>query len=58
MRPRALRANKTLTPLEIAPLLLLLEEPLGEGVLVEDEPVGLEVGVEVKVTPCASLDKV
>jgi len=41
MRPKALRANRTLTPLETAELLLLEpEEPLEAGELVE---LGFEV---------------
>jgi len=60
MRPNALKANRTLTPLEEAELLDVL---LGAGVLevlelegLEDvlEPgAGVEVGPELKVTPCA-----
>lgn len=50
MRPRALKANKTLTPL-VAPELLLLElELVALGVGVEE--VAVEAGYEeVKVTP-------
>ena len=62
MRPRAVKANRTLTPLETAEPLLeeLLEELLGVGVGVEVEPElgGVEVGVEDSVMPCAELDKV
>ena len=63
MRPNALKANRTLTPLETAELLLLpLEEPLGVGVGVvgvEVEFEGVAVGVEpVKVTPYTESNKV
>ena len=62
MRPRALKANKTLTPLETPELLLLpLLEPLEVGELVGVEVwlelVGVEIGVVVKVTPYAELAK-
>ena len=66
MRPKALKANKTLTPLEVAELLCVL---LGVGVLEVLEGVvelecttpleaGVEVGLEEdRVTPCTESGK-
>jgi len=59
MRPKALKANRTLTPLEIAELLLLAPEA-GE-LAVELGCGGVEVGTgteEVKVTPCVGVNEV
>lgn len=59
IRPKALKANRTLTLLKPAELLLLPLELLGAGELVE---LGFEVEVgpaaeELNVTPCTELDK-
>lgn len=60
MRPRALKANTTLMPLEPAEFTLLL---LGASVGVGELELGVEAdvepdGEEVKVTPCTELAEV
>jgi len=55
MRPKALKANRTLTPLEVAELLDVLLGAATLEVLVDELGWGVEVGVVdegVRVTPC------
>jgi len=62
MRPRALKANRTLMLLEPAEFLLLsLEELLGVGELLVELDCVVDVGPDAeedKVTPCVELAKV
>jgi hypothetical protein len=53
VRPKALKANRTLTPLETAELLLPPEVLLGAGEVRVEEEAGVELGEELRVIPTA-----